>query len=462
MHRHDPAYVIEIARRILGGPQAADQWLDHPSPQLGGRTPRDMLGSAAGARRVEELLIQLDDDGRLHRPGSEVPARQPGKVEASAPLPARAATEAGDITLFLSGDVMTGRGVDQIMPHPSRPQLYEPYMNSAVGYLELAESATGPIPRSVAPAYIWGDALAELERVKPNARIVNLETAVTAAEDAWPAKGIHYRMHPANVACLSAARLDCCTLANNHVLDWGYRGLSETLDTLHAEGIRTAGAGRDEAEAASPAQIELAHGRRVLVFAYGTESSGVPPEWAADKHRAGVNFLVDLSERAVTRVAEQVHRARRAGDLVVISIHWGGNWGYEVPKAQRIFAQRLVDVAGADVVHGHSSHHPRGIEIHRDRAILYGCGDFLNDYEGISGYEAFRGDLALMYFPSFDSTSGRLARLALTPMQIRHFRLNRAKRNDALWLEQVLDREGRKLGTVARLQPDHTILIEPG
>jgi poly-gamma-glutamate synthesis protein (capsule biosynthesis protein) len=455
MHRHDPAYVIEIARRILGGPQAADQWLDHPSPQLGGRTPRDMLGSAAGARRVEELLTQLDDDSRLHRP--EAPARQPGEAQAPAAQSARST----EVTLFLSGDVMTGRGVDQIMSHPSRPHLFEPYMDSAVGYLQLAESATGPIPRSVQPTYVWGDALAELQRVKPDARIVNLETAVTAAEDPWPAKGIHYRMHPANVTCLSAARLDCCTLANNHVLDWGYRGLSETLDTLHAAGIRTAGAGRDETEAATPAQIELAGGRRVLVFAYGMENAGVPPEWAADRHRAGVNFLVDLSERAVTRVAERVRLARRAGDLVVISLHWGSNWGYDVPKAQRTFAQRLVEVAGANVVHGHSSHHPRGIEIYRDRAILYGCGDFLNDYEGISGYESFRGDLALMYFPSFDSATGRLVRLALTPMQIRHFRLNRAKHEDALWLEQVLDREGRKLGTVARLQRDDTILIEP-
>ena len=110
-------------------------------------------------------------------------------------------------------------------------------------YVALAEQANGPIPRRVDPAYIWGDALAELEREAPRARIVNLETAVTTSSERAP-KGINYRMNPANAACLAAARLDCCVLANNHVLDWGPAGLLETLDTLHALGSRTAGAGR--------------------------------------------------------------------------------------------------------------------------------------------------------------------------------------------------------------------------
>ena len=156
------------------------------------------------------------------------------------------------VTLFLCGDVMTGRGIDQILRHPSKPDLYEPYMRSALGYVELAERATGPIARPVDWSYIWGDALSELDRVRPGARIVNLETALTASNDAWPGKGIHYRMHPANVGCLAAARLDCCSLANNHVMDWGRSGLLETLATLRGVGIRTAGAGGDADQAAAP------------------------------------------------------------------------------------------------------------------------------------------------------------------------------------------------------------------
>jgi poly-gamma-glutamate synthesis protein (capsule biosynthesis protein) len=352
----------------------------------------------------------------------------------------------GEVTLFLCGDVMTGRGIDQILPHPCPPHLYEPYVRSALGYVALAETASGPIPRRVAFEYIWGDALSVLKRMQPDARIVNLETAVTVSEEAWPAKGIHYRMHPANLPCLTVAGVHCCVLANNHVLDWGYRGLEETLASVRAAAIPTAGLGRDEAEAAAPAVISRPAGR-VQVFALAAGDSGVPESWAASTNRPGVSFLAGFSSGAADAVARRVRAAKRQGDVAVVSLHWGGNWGYKVPSEHRDFAHRLIDAGGIDVVHGHSSHHPKGIEIYRDRPILYGCGDFLNDYEGISGHEAYRPQLALMYFITADRASGALRRLSLVPMQIRRFQVNLAPKEHATWLLGVLDRECRKLGT---------------
>ena len=351
------------------------------------------------------------------------------------------------VTLFLCGDVMAGRGIDQILPHPVEPRLFEPYMRSAIGYVKLAEEASGPLPKPVDYSYVWGDALAELDRVRPDARIINLETAVTSSDDAWPGKGIHYRMHPANAPCLAAAKIDCCVLANNHALDWGVRGLEETLDTLRAAGVRTAGAGRNAAEAAAPAVIDLAGNHRVLVFAFGMESAGVPSDWAATRHQPGLRVLPDLSAKTADGVAAGVVTARRAGDIMVVSIHWGGNWGYEISRSEREFAHRLIDAGAADVVHGHSSHHPRAVEIHGDRPILYGCGDFLNDYEGISGHELFRPGLALMYFPTFDPATGRLVRLSLTPTRIGRFRVNLANEEEANWLAAMLEHEGRGFGT---------------
>lgn len=204
------------------------------------------------------------------------PSTARGLQAATAPAEMETPMSPDAMTLFLCGDVMTGRGIDQILPHPSKPQLYESYMRSAAGYVELAERASGAIRRPVGYSYIWGDALAEFDRRQPDVRIVNLETSVTVSEDAAPRKGIHYRMHPANVACLGAARFDCCSLANNHVLDWGRKGLVETLDTLRGAGIRTAGAGRDEQEATAPAVLEVPGKGRVLVFAVCTQDSGVP------------------------------------------------------------------------------------------------------------------------------------------------------------------------------------------
>jgi poly-gamma-glutamate synthesis protein (capsule biosynthesis protein) len=308
-----------------------------------------------------------------------------------------ATAETSQITLFVCGDVMTGRGIDQILAHPCDPAIHERYMQSALGYVEIAEERNGPIPRPVHSSYIWGDALGELQRLAPDARVINLETAVTRSED-WIGKGINYRMNPANIACLSAARIDCCALANNHVLDWGAAGLLETLDTLHAAGLKTAGAGESRIDAEAPATIALPGNRRVLVFSLGAESSGVPPGWAATDRRPGVDLLVDLSESTVERISRRVGATKQPGDIAVVSLHWGPNWGYEVLPDEVSFAHQLIERAGIDLIHGHSSHHPKAIEVFRGKLILYGCGDFINDYEGITGYEAFRGDLGLMYF----------------------------------------------------------------
>ncbi len=360
------------------------------------------------------------------------------------------------VTLFLAGDVMTGRGIDQILPRPGDPRLFEPYVRSALEYVALAERENGPLPRQIGFSYIWGDALAELARMSPDARIVNLETAVTTRGEPWPGKGIHYRMSPGNLPCLAAAGLDCCVLANNHVLDWGREGLAETLAALRAAGLRTAGAGGDAAEANAPAEIELPRGGRVLVFGLASATSGLPREWAAGPRRSGVCLLDDLSAGAADAVARRIAAQKRRGDIVVASIHWGGNWGYDVASAQRDFARALIE-GGADVVHGHSSHHPKGIEVYRERPILYGCGDLINDYEGIEGYEAFRPGLSLMYFPVLDGDSGRLLEFALSPMRLRRMRLERATADDAAWLRVALGR----LGT--RLEPrgDGSLLLRP-
>lgn len=364
------------------------------------------------------------------------------------------------IKLFLCGDVMTGRGIDQVLPHPSGPELYEPYLRSARRYVEIAQRANGSFPIPVGFEYVWGDALTELEREAPDARIVNLETAVTRSEYYWREKGIHYRMHPLNAPCLSAAKIDCCVLANNHMLDWERAGLDETLATLKSCGIETAGAGANRARAESPAIVDLDERGRVVVFGFGTPSGGIPGDWAAGDKASGVNLLADLSDDTVRHIRAQVQVVKRKRDIAVASIHWGENWGYDVPHEQRRFAHALVDRAAVDVVHGHSSHHVKAIEVYRDKLILYGCGDLLTDYEGIRGYEAYRGDLGLMYFPTIDTQTGRLERLRMTPTQVRRFRINRAASADARWLADVVTREGAHFGTRADIDADGRLELQ--
>ena len=361
------------------------------------------------------------------------------------------------VTLFLCGDVMTGRGIDQVLPNPGDPVLHEPFAGSAKEYVRLAERRHGPIPKPIDFAYVWGDAAPVLRTFRPAIEVINLETAVTTSSDAWPGKTVHYRMHPANTPCLSAARVDVCVLANNHVLDWGRAGLLETLRALQDAGLRTAGAGRNLTEAAAPAIVDRPGGGRVLVIGLGAESSGIPSAWAATTERAGV-YLTDLSSADARKIGDRIRRIRKPGDIVVVSIHWGGNWGHAVPVQQLRFAHALVEDAGADVVHGHSSHHPKAIEVYRGRLILYGCGDLLNDYEGISGHESYRPDLSLMYFPEL-AGSGELLQLEMRAMRIVRFRLREADPDGARWLAETLSEHGEPFATSIHLQPSGVLRL---
>ncbi|XVV00661.1 CapA family protein [Actinosynnema sp. CA-248983] len=180
-----------------------------------------------------------------------------------------------DVTVFLGGDVVTGRGIDQVLPHPGDPRLWEPVVRDARDYVRLAEAVNGPIPRPVDFSGPWGEALRVLDDVAPDARVINLETSVTRGGEADRRKRVHYRMTPENVGCLTAARPDVCALANNHVLDFGRRGFEDTLEALAAAGIGVAGAGHDAREAGRPAIIP-AGPARVVVFAFGDVSSGIP------------------------------------------------------------------------------------------------------------------------------------------------------------------------------------------
>ena len=82
--------------------------------------------------------------------------------------------------------------------------------------------------------------------------------------------------------------------------------------------------------------------------------------------RPGVAFRRPSSQ-TTDAVADRILRAKRTGELAIVSVHWGANWGYQVSHRQRSFARRLIDAGAADLVHGHSAHHPGAIEIYRGR-----------------------------------------------------------------------------------------------
>ena len=244
------------------------------------------------------------------------------------------------------------------------------------------------------------------------------------------------------------------------MLDWGQQGLRDTLAWLAEAGISVAGAGLDEAAARAPAVLAAGARGRLLVFGVALASSGVPAGWSAAAGRPGVRFLPEASPEHAAEMLDDIEAFRRDGDRVVVSVHWGGNWGFTVAPEHVAFAHALVDSGLVDVIHGHSSHHPMGIEVYRGRPILYGCGDLLNDYEGIAGHERYRGDLSLLYWLTLDAGSGEMQRLEMTPLRIRRLRLERLRGKDVGWLAETLTEAGRALGSRVIVTEDELLRVE--
>ncbi len=395
--------------------------------------------------------------------------------------------------VFLCGDVMTGRGIDQILRRPSEPTIYEPVVRDARDYVALAERVHGPIDRGVDDSYVWGDAIDVWREYGCDLCVMNLETSITRSGRPWPDKGIHYRMHPANARVLrlpgeampgseSRESAICYTLANNHVMDFGHAGLLETLDVLDEAGCGHSGAGRSAEEAAKPFRTELLHSEprnpgndkppgggpgTASVFGVGVGDSGIPAAWAAGMSAgstmretegpqrrldsvdsgAGVHLIRRLNRKSIAREVDRIASLRRDNEPAVVSVHWGGNWGWDVPPAHRAFAHALIDGAGVSVVHGHSSHHVKCFEVYHGGLILYGAGDFITDYEGIPGHDAYRPDLSLMYFADIDRDSGALIALRMVPMRTVRFSLRVAGDSDLRWLASTLNRDGERFGT---------------
>ncbi|MGY5138802.1 CapA family protein, partial [Streptomyces nigrescens] len=187
--------------------------------------------------------------------------------------------------------------------------------------------------------------------------------------------------------------------------------------------------------------------------------SGIPRDWAAAGSRSGVDFVARPTPAAAGEIIGRVRQLKRPGDLAVASVHWGPNWGYHVTRSEAGFAHALLE-GGVDVVHGHSSHHPRALEAYRGKLVIHGCGDFIDDYEGITGYEAYRDDLRLLFLVTVDPDTGRLHDVRIIPLQSRRMRLRHASPEDSRWLRGLLDRIGSGFGPCAA-EPEGTLTLRP-
>jgi len=269
--------------------------------------------------------------------------------------------------------------------------------------------------KSAPPEYPWGDTLPILHGA--GWRMCNLECVLSDRGKPAHGKVFRFRSSAKNIAVLQAARINAVSLANNHVLDYGEDALLQMLELLDRAGIAHSGAGANLAQASRLATADVC-GKKVGLLAF-TDNE---PDWEATASRPGVFYApADLGDRRAQGVVEIVRGQRKLCDLLIVSAHWGSNWGY-VPESRHVeFAHALVD-AGADLIFGHSSHVFRGIEFYNSRPIVYGAGDFVDDY-AVDPIE--RNDQGFIYIVE---TPGGIPRgLRLYPTRIRACRVCRAE-----------------------------------
>lgn len=290
------------------------------------------------------------------------------------------------------------------------------------------------------PAYPWGDTLSLFQQA--DVRLCNLECALSDRGAPWSAtpKVFHFRSDAKNVETLTAARIDAVSLANNHALDFDYEGLFQTMGTLRGAGIRYAGAGTTLAEASAPA-VWTVKGHTLGLLAC-TDNE---PAWEATDERPGVWYVpTTLEEPRATRLLEAVRKTKSAVDLLIVSAHWGPNWGYDPPAEHIPFAHALID-AGADVIFGHSGHVIRGIELYRDKPILYCAGNFIDDYR-VDDIE--RNDQSCVFVVEIEGAA--ISRLLLYPTVIRAFQARRAQGSERRAIASMMQQLCMKLHTVTR------------
>ena len=227
---------------------------------------------------------------------------------------------------------------------------------------------------------------------------------------AWPGKGIHYRMHPANVRAWPRRASTAACWPTTTCSTGGGAGCARRCRPGMPARL-TAGAGADRDAALGAGGLALPGEGRVLVFALRHREQ----RRAAELGRRAAAIRASpccptCRKPPPASLADSVAR-RRSPAIAWSCRSTGATTGATRCRAeQREFAHRLIDFGAADVVHGHSSHHPMAIEVHAGKLILYGCGDFINDYEGIGPQGSLRDDVACLYIATLSLGKGRLQR----------------------------------------------------
>jgi poly-gamma-glutamate capsule biosynthesis protein CapA/YwtB (metallophosphatase superfamily) len=286
---------------------------------------------------------------------------------------------------------------------------------------------------SVPPAELWSEELRALVAQECDLVVANLECCLSdrgRRTRLIRGKPFFFRGPPKATRALDAMRVRAVSAANNHALDYGPEALEDTLAHLDAAGIAHAGAGRGPDQARRAASVD-----GVTVVAVTDH----PAEYAADEETWGAAWA-PLFRELPGWVADELARARAAGEVVIAFPHWGPNMTVAPSPWQRARAVELLE-AGADLVAGHSAHVFHGIERAEGGPVLYDLGDALDDY---AVDDDLRNDLGLLALWRKEGEP----ELELVGLRGEYCHTGVAKGPDAEWIARRLHRACADLGTV--------------
>lgn len=290
--------------------------------------------------------------------------------------------------------------------------------------------------------YPWGNTLPIFQ--KADLRICNLECVISDRGRPWSAtpKVFHFRSDAKNVAVLKVANIDMVSLANNHALDFEYDALFEMLEILDKTKISYAGAGVNLEAAMKPAIKEVRE--KKIGFVAFTDNE---PDWSAKDDFPGLFYVpIDSKAQEAKRLFKFIENIKTKVDFLIVSAHWGPNWGYEPPREHVPFAHTLIE-RGADIVFGHSGHVFRGIEFYKAKPIIYCAGDFIDDY---AVDEIERNDQSFIFVVEVGE---RVPNLHLYPTVIRDFQARLAQGAEQKEIVEKMRKLSHKFGTKAIWNP---------
>ncbi len=237
--------------------------------------------------------------------------------------------------------------------------------------------------------------LSKIRGYLQNADIVfgNLETSITPGREISTGEMV-FRSNPGTETALKDAGFNLLSLANNHTMNFGTKGLKDTFKYLEQAGIKYVGAGENDQEAYQPVYVES--NRIKFAFLAYQNPKIVPKSYGATSNNAGTAFM------DTEKMAKAVKEAKQQADFVIVSMHAGDEYTAKPNGSQINFARSAID-AGADLVVGHHPHVVQPTEKYKNKYIFYSLGNFI--FDQMWSQDTKRG-LAVKIFFTKDKITG--------------------------------------------------------